>query len=110
MVITKEDTTYNDYSYMPEWYVYDNSFRAIIDDRCLAYYPDVLLPNEARKVLRIGTNSIYDLISSGELHALKVGTKYLIPKKCLEFYIQSCYNQQTDSIQAACAEKERKVS
>ena len=37
-----------------------------MNERCLDYYPDVLLPEEAMKVLSIGRNMIYKLLQSGK--------------------------------------------
>ena len=77
------------------------------DECCLSSYPDILTANEARKVLRIGTNTFYDLVKSGELKALFIGGKYLIPKQSLEIYISSCYNTGIDGSLTTCAKKGR---
>ena len=63
-----------------------------MNERCLDNYPDVLLPEEAMKVLSIGRNMIYKLLQSGKLRAIKIGKLYRIPKRYLQDFIDSCYN------------------
>lgn len=63
-----------------------------MNERCLDYNPDVLLPEEAMKVLCIGRNMIYKLLQTGTIKALKIGKLYRIPKRYLQDYIDSCYN------------------
>ena len=63
-----------------------------MNERCLDYYPDVLVPEEAMKVLSIGRNMIYKLLQTGKLRAIKIGKLYRIPKRYLQDFIDSCYN------------------
>ena len=65
-----------------------------MNERCLDYYPDVLTPEEAMKVLSIGRNKIYELLQSGCIKSLKIGKLYRIPKKFLQGFIDWCYNDQ----------------
>lgn len=44
-------------------------------------YPDVVSIDELQKMLRIGRNSIYDLLKSGLIKTVKIGKKYIIPKR-----------------------------
>ena len=64
-----------------------------MNERCLDYYPDVLVPDEAMKVLSIGRNMIYKLLKSGKLRSMKIGKLYRIPKRYLQDYINACYNE-----------------
>ena len=64
-----------------------------MNERCLDYYPDVLVPDEAMKVLSIGRNMIYKLLKSGKLRSMKIGKLYRIPKRYLQEYINACYNE-----------------
>ena len=48
---------------------------------------DILSPEEAMEELRIGKNSIYDLLSSGKLKGFKVGRNWKIPRKSIDNYI-----------------------
>lgn len=43
--------------------------------------PDVLTPNDIQRILKIGRNQSYNLVNSGQLHYVRVGSKYLIPKQ-----------------------------
>jgi len=75
-----------------------------MNERCLDYYPDVLLPEEAMKVLCIGRNMIYKLLQSGKLRAIKIGKLYRIPKRYLQDFIDLCYTDVgiddcTDNVQ-----------
>lgn len=62
-------------------------------ERYLDSYPDVLTPEEAMKVLGVGRNKIYDLLKSGCIKSLRLGKLYRIPKKYLQLFIDSCYNE-----------------
>jgi excisionase family DNA binding protein len=51
-------------------------------------YPDVLTVPNVQKILRIGHNTVYSLILSGKLYALKVGKSYRIPKvKVIDYLV-----------------------
>ena len=44
-------------------------------------YPDVLTVKETREILRIGMNSMYTILQSGELNSIKIGRIYKIKKE-----------------------------
>ncbi len=48
---------------------------------------DILSPEEAMDELRIGKNSIYELLNSGKLKGFKVGRNWKIPRKSIDKYI-----------------------
>ena len=50
------------------------------ENNLLANEPDVLLVKDLERILHLGRNSAYQLVSSGRIKSVKVGTKYLIPK------------------------------
>jgi len=50
-------------------------------------FPDVMTLNEVCKVLGVSTKTGYKLISTGKLHALKVGRSYRVPKVYLFTYL-----------------------
>ena len=81
---------------MTEWSSNICSHDEEVEKRSLDYYPDVLLPEEAMKVLMIGRNKIYELLKRNELKAIKIGKQYRIPKKSLQEYIESCYAINAD--------------
>ena len=43
-------------------------------------YPDVVSISELQSMLRIGRNTAYTLLKSGEIQSIKVGKRYIIPK------------------------------
>ncbi len=52
-------------------------------------YPDVVTPEDIQKMLRIGRNSVYDLLKQGKIKSLRVGKKYLIPKTSVINFLQT---------------------
>ena len=56
-------------------------------------YPDILSINDLRSALGIGRTKAYELVSSGELPSIRVGTAIRIPKTSLLDYVKgSGYN------------------
>ena len=53
-------------------------------------YNDILTVNEVCSALRIGKNTLYNLLKIGAIKSKKVGKKYLVPKICLVDYVNSC--------------------
>jgi excisionase family DNA binding protein len=51
-----------------------------VDDDVLKDYPDVLTPKDIKKILGISVNRVYELLGSGEIHAIRIGRLYRIPK------------------------------
>jgi excisionase family DNA binding protein len=49
--------------------------------------PDVLRPAEAAKALRLGRNTVYELVRQGRLPAVRVGRRLLIPKRGVERFL-----------------------
>ena len=47
----------------------------------LSEYGDIVTIEEVMKMLQIGRVSVYQMLKSGEIRSLKVGKKYVIPKK-----------------------------
>ncbi|WP_338980137.1 helix-turn-helix domain-containing protein [Fusobacterium nucleatum] len=50
-------------------------------------YLDVLTVKETREILRIGMNSMYTILQSGELKSIKIGRIYKIKKEDVIEYI-----------------------
>lgn len=44
-------------------------------------YPDVVSINEIQQMLRIGKNAVYELLKTQKLKSIKVGKRYIVPKK-----------------------------
>lgn len=52
-------------------------------------YPDVVSIDEIQKMLRIGKNAVYELLKTKKLKSIKVGKKYIVPKKyVIEFLLE----------------------
>ena len=50
-------------------------------------YPDVLNTDEAAEILRVGFNTLYDLLQSGKLKAYRNGRLWRIPNRSVIEYI-----------------------
>ncbi|MCX7974067.1 MAG: helix-turn-helix domain-containing protein [Candidatus Aminicenantes bacterium] len=50
--------------------------------------PDLLTAKEARKILRLGKNAIYDLARQRKLEYVKIGGKILFPREAIEKFIR----------------------
>lgn len=55
----------------------------------LEEYKDVINVNELCEILRIGRNSAYRLLQSGEIRSRRLRAKYLIPKIVIIDYLES---------------------
>lgn len=44
-------------------------------------YDDIVSVEEVMEMLHLGRVTIYNLLKSGRIHTLRVGKKYVIPKK-----------------------------
>lgn len=53
----------------------------------LSTQPDVLTPVEAAKVLRLGRTTMYGLLREEKIRSFRVGRKVLIPRRCLEEFV-----------------------
>ncbi|WP_405358268.1 helix-turn-helix domain-containing protein [Ruminococcus sp.] len=52
-------------------------------------YPDVVSVEEIQQMLRIGKNAVYQLLKEGEIKSIKVGKRYVVPKKyIIDFLIE----------------------
>lgn len=51
------------------------------------YYDDVVSVEEVMDMLHLGRVTVYGLLKSGKIKALKVGRKYIIPKKSVIEFI-----------------------
>lgn len=53
-------------------------------------YPDVMTVNQVMKALKIGKNTVYRLISENKLNCIRIGRKYIVPKKFVIDFINTC--------------------
>ena len=48
--------------------------------------PEIMAFKECQKLLKVGKNTLLDLIHNGEIEAFKIGNRWKIPRNCvLEF-------------------------
>ena len=52
-------------------------------------YNDIISVKELCDILQIGKNTAYNLLRTGHIHGVKIGSTYKIPKKYLIDYILS---------------------
>ena len=50
--------------------------------------PDILTFEEARSALRIGKNTLLELLWNGDINAFKIGKCWRIPRTALVQYVQ----------------------
>ena len=52
-------------------------------------YPDVVSVEEIQQMLRIGKNAVYQLLKNGAIKSIKIGKRYVVPKKyIIDFLIE----------------------
>jgi len=51
--------------------------------------PDVMLPKDVQKLLKISRSTTYKLLQSGELRSVRIGRVRRIPKKYLIEFIEN---------------------
>ncbi len=44
-------------------------------------YDDIVSVKDVMEMLHLGRVTVYDMLKSGRIHTLRVGKKYVIPKK-----------------------------
>ena len=73
----------------------------------LREYDDILSPDDVMQVLKIGRNSLYSLLKSGEIPGIMLAGKYRIPKKELIEYIHNtCSRKNVSSHETKMKNKE----
>lgn len=54
-------------------------------------YPEVISIDNLQEILHIGRNAAYSLLKEGKIKTIKIGKKYIIPKKSIiEFLETAC--------------------
>lgn len=56
--------------------------------RIFRRYPDVVTVEQLCKMLHIGKNTAYSLLTSEQIKSVRVGNKYIIPTKWVEEYLK----------------------
>lgn len=52
------------------------------------HLPDIMSFKEAREYLRLGKNSMLDLLHSGQIQGFKIGSKWKITKEAMIDYLK----------------------
>jgi excisionase family DNA binding protein len=60
-----------------------------ITSAILRNYPDLMTVCDVQKILQIGRTKTYELLKSGQIRSLRVGTTYRIPKVYLLEYLNN---------------------
>ena len=53
--------------------------------------PEIMTFNECKDLLKVGKNTLLDLLHSGELEGFKIGNRWKIPKNAVIEYIRNCF-------------------
>lgn len=57
---------------------------------CFGGYPDVVSIDDLKSMLNIGRNTAYSLLQNGSIKTIRIGRKYIIPKKSvIEFLLNT---------------------
>ena len=52
------------------------------------YIPEIMTFKECQKILKVGKNTLLDLIHTNQVEAFKVGSRWKIPKQSVIVFIQ----------------------
>lgn len=52
------------------------------------YIPEIMTFKECQKILKVGKNTLLDLIHTNQVEAFKVGNRWKIPKQSVIEFIQ----------------------
>ena len=53
--------------------------------------PDIMTFKQCQQELKVGKNTLLDLIHSGQIEALKIGNRWKVPKESLIDYYQKLF-------------------
>lgn len=53
--------------------------------------PDIMTFNECKELLKVGKNTLLDLIHNGYLEAFKIGNRWKITKDAVIEYLNNCF-------------------
>ena len=51
-------------------------------------YADIVRIKDVQDMLKIGKNKVYELLKSGEIKSIRIGNKYIIPKKSVIDFVE----------------------
>lgn len=50
---------------------------------------EVLLAQDLQAILRVGRSTVYKLLESGRIHAIKIGNAYRIPRSSVDEFLNA---------------------
>lgn len=65
----------------------NEGYKDFLDERKMEQLPMVLTPAEAMEILGVGKNTMYRLLNSGELPAIRIGRSWRIADTEIERFI-----------------------
>lgn len=65
----------------------NEGYKDFLDERKMEQLPMVLTPAEAMEILGVGKNTMYRLLNSGELPAIRIGRSWRIANTEIERFI-----------------------
>lgn len=55
------------------------------------HVPDIMTFRECQNVLKVGKNTLLDLLHNGDIEAFRIGNRWKIPKAAILEYIERIY-------------------
>ena len=53
-------------------------------------YEDIVSVDDVMKMLHIGRSNVYKLLREKEIKSIRIGVKYIIPKKSIIEFLEKC--------------------
>ncbi len=53
-------------------------------------YDDIVSVDDVMKMLHIGRSNVYKLLRDKEIKSIRIGVKYIIPKKSIIEFLEKC--------------------
>ena len=53
-------------------------------------YDDIVSVDDVMKMLHIGRSNVYKLLREKEIKSIRIGVKYIIPKKSMIEFLEKC--------------------
>ena len=69
----------------------DSTYSFEREDSPLDSFPALLTPLEVMDILGVGKNTVYRLLNSGELPAVRIGRSWKIPETSLRAFIDTSF-------------------
>jgi excisionase family DNA binding protein len=60
-----------------------------VNQAVFASYPDVVTVKDLQEMLHIGRNAAYMLLRTGDIETVRIGKRYIIPKKSVISFLEA---------------------